>query len=766
MELKHLVNARLSPQMRTWLWERKVAMGNRRIRELGKRLSQRIHEIAQQDLIELMRIRTKAEWELFRDTRRDALRRSLGIGREYRERGRAEPECAEPERAKIAERIVTNIIQNEHYQIDNLVFPGHKRIPITANLYRPVGVHGKTPAVLICHSHHHPKTEIELQCIGMTFAQQGCTVLIMDLLGHGERRQHPFAAHHDEWRTCRVDRQDYYFRYVLGMQMNMVGESLMGWMVQDIRRGIDLLCADPQVNQEHMILIGAVAGGGDIAAVAGALDDRVTAVVAFNFGGVPAGDWDSTRNLPDTARGGFWPWVILGSLAPRRLIYGKEFAWNSEQDLTWKCLRQIYALYDSRDSLRSVHGSGRVSGHGPLDSHCTNIGPIHRQQIYPIFQEWFGISIPARELSPPLDEEALYCLTPESRQTVRARSVHEVCREVCHEQLEASRVKRESQAANASSAYLQHQLQDILGPLAPCSTYRVRSKRHGIGRSEYVVLEVFEENISLRMQLLWPSGLSDTSPPVVVGLAQEGNLELRKKRRSLIQGLRACGIAVCLVEPRGIGDGRHGELYRGRISPSAGVAANSLMLGESLLSSRIRDLRTVIAYLRNHKALDGKRFALWGEALAPTNSSRPSLAVPLDASPYPEGSEPFGGVVALLAALYEPDVLAVYVHRGLLSYASVLDHPFAYLPADAIIRRILEVADLPDIAAALVPRPLRLERLVDGLNRPAGGRQVEAAYQRARAAYDRAGAAGCLLIESANESAETIAEWLLAHLRS
>jgi cephalosporin-C deacetylase-like acetyl esterase len=76
-------------------------------------------------------------------------------------------------------------------------------------------------------------------------------------------------------------------------------------MVQDVRRGIDLLWADPQIDHDRIIVIGAVAGGGDLAAVAGALDDRVAAVVAFNLGHLSTGDWDSTRNLADTAQLGF-----------------------------------------------------------------------------------------------------------------------------------------------------------------------------------------------------------------------------------------------------------------------------------------------------------------------------------------------------------------------------------------------------------------------------------------------------------------------------
>jgi len=205
-------------------------------------------------------------------------------------------------------------------------------------------------------------------------------------------------------------------------------------------------------------------------------------------------------------------------------------------------------------------------------------------------------------------------------------------------------------------------------------------------------------------------------------------------------------------------------LYRGRISSSAGVAATSLMLGESLLSSRVRDLRTVIAYLSNREGVDRRRVGLWGDSLAATNVVGNERAVPLDATPYPERGEPLGGVAALLATLFEPQVQGVYVHGGLMSYAALLDEPFVYQPADSIIRGVLKIADLPDIAAALAPRPLRMELLVDGCNRQVSRKQVERTYHLARAAYARAEKPESLSIEVESVSVDKISGWFLSYL--
>jgi hypothetical protein len=49
-------------------------------------------------------------------------------------------------------------------------------------------------------------------------------------------------------------------------------------------------------------------------------------------------------------------------------------------------------------------------------------------------------------------------------------------------------------------------------------------------------------------------------------------------------------------------------------------------------------------------------------------------------------------------------------------YASVLRDLFCYVPHDVVVPGALTAGDLPDIAAALAPRPLRIETLVDGRN--------------------------------------------------
>jgi hypothetical protein len=194
-------------------------------------------------------------------------------------------------------------------------------------------------------------------------------------------------------------------------------------------------------------------------------------------------------------------------------------------------------------------------------------------------------------------------------------------------------------------------------------------------------------------------------------------------------------------------------------------ANNELMLGETLLGRRLKDLRTVFAYLDSRHDLDSQRIGVWGDSFVPANPAHllldelPQWQVGPDIE---RQAEPLGGLLALLSALYEDRVRAVAVRSGLVSYLSILDDRFAYVPQDIIVPGILELGDLPDVAAMLAPRPLFLEGLVDGRNRSLPEALLQQQLEPLVAAYKKTGAAPPdLLVKQADES---LVQWFLAHL--
>jgi hypothetical protein len=287
------------------------------------------------------------------------------------------------------------------------------------------------------------------------------------------------------------------------------------------------------------------------------------------------------------------------------------------------------------------------------------------------------------------------------------------------------------------------------------------TQRLGEVTVDRVVLEV-EPQILVPLLLLLPKG--DGPRPVVVAISQHGKQEFLRQRPEAITELLASGVAVCLPDLRGTGETRPGD-GRGRTSAATSISSTELMLGQTLVGSRLRDLRSVLQYLRGRSEVDPARIALWGDSFAPANPDGRDLAVPLDAEKLPDQAEPLGGLLALLGALFDDQVQAVYVHGGLVGYQSVLQSPFVYIPHDVVVPGALMAGDLCDVAAALAPRPLRLEGLVDGLNRRVPAAAVRKVYEPARDAYRLAAVPDGIHIGE-GEGKPAPAAWLRAQLHS
>ncbi|HZE98094.1 MAG TPA: acetylxylan esterase [Planctomycetota bacterium] len=662
-------------------------------RMLSQDVQSRIREANRRESEAWAGIQTREDWERYKDPRIQALRESLG--------------SPGPNPAVMTLK-VTRTLEGRGHRIENLLYESRAGFRVSANLYLPEPPRPSMPGIVIVHSHHNPKTQGELQDMGVMWARAGCCVLIPDLIGHGERRQHPFVDASSYPAPYRVGRQDYFFRYVTGLQLHLGGESLIGWMAWDLMRGVDVLLARPGIDPKRIILLGSVAGGGDPAAVTGALDPRIAAVAPFNFGGpqpetrypLPddaeawfnyAGDgsWESTRNLRLSCRDGFLPWVIVGSIAPRRLIYGHEFSWDRDRDPVWKRFEKIYGLYGTPDRLFAATGKGTLKGQPPEASHCNNIGPEQRRDIHAALLKAF--EIPEWEKEPPEKRSSadLACFA------AKPRLVHQLLRERIFEP------KPERWDA-------------LLGGTAPVQEpklTRTSSRASGDISVESIALEV-DAGVMVPLILLLPPHPADARLPLVVGLAQAGKQGFLKERSSDLAALLKAGVAVGLPDLRGSGETKP-DSSRGRGSESTDLAASEQMLGRTLLGLRIRDLRSVLRHLRGRVDVDPARIALWGDSFAPANEPERRFEVPLEADGQPALAEPLGGLAALFGGFFEKDVRAVYVRGGLVGYRSILDSPFVEVPYDVIVPGALTAGDLHDLPVA----SLRVEDLVDGLNR-------------------------------------------------
>jgi hypothetical protein len=105
------------------------------------------------------------------------------------------------------------------------------------------------------------------------------------------------------------------------------------------------------------------------------------------------------------------------------------------------------------------------------------------------------------------------------------------------------------------------------------------------------------------------------------------------------------------------------------------------------------------------------------------------------------------------------------VRGGLSGFASLLESPFWYVPHDAVIPAALTAGDLCDVTAALAPHPLRMEGLVNGLNREVPADDLAKTFEPARIAYRSLDVESLFQVTS-EPGSKAPAAWLLQQLQA
>lgn len=158
---------------------------------------------------------------------------------------------------------VTGVIARNGYRIEKIRYESRPGALVTAHLYLPDG-DGPWPAILRPYGHWElDKRSIVVQASAISLALAGYACLIIDPPGISTGERSLYGSHDD---------------YFLAM-----GSPVQGVYTWDLIRGIDYLVTRNDIDLEK---IGATGGGegGNAAAYAFALDDRIKAVAPVAWG--------------------------------------------------------------------------------------------------------------------------------------------------------------------------------------------------------------------------------------------------------------------------------------------------------------------------------------------------------------------------------------------------------------------------------------------------------------------------------------------------
>jgi dienelactone hydrolase len=592
--------------------------------------------------------KSREEWEKRRRNLREQIQAAIGPA---------------PDKPCDLEPRILGTLQRDGYTIENLVFQSRADVWVTASAYVPKLANGaNAPAVLVVHGHWawaRRDPVVQARCLGLV--KLGFFVLAVDAFGAGERYTNPARGT--------------YHGALYGATLWPTGHTLLGMQVYDNRRAVDYLLTRKEVNGK--IGITGASGGGNQSMNAGAMDDRLLAVVPV----CSVGNYQSYLQaaccvcevlpgaLKFTEEGD-----VLGLVAPRALLVlnatrdGIQFS-PAEAQKSVARAKEIYTLLGEEKNVRhdifeSVHDYNRPmreAMYGWMTLHLKGEGKGE-----PIAEPAHTVEKP-EDLAcypDPNDRPKGFLTPPLFAGKVGREMVANV------DKLAPDHAEMWEATANGMRAALKTLLGDL--PASEKGKLVLTEGRGRAGRtSELLSLDV-ENGSKLSGWIAYPNSdddLRNVSRKLVVvseGWAHTDGMQDVKGDSALM-----------MITLRGLGD----ELRKsGAIAGARDhtIAEHGIWVGRSLLAHWVAD---AIASL--------SAFDKWG----------PQKPIVLGGIELP-------GLAALLAANFAPERLsAVVLVRPLVTY--VTDAPYAAGTHMSILAPgILKVGDIPHLAALIAPRRL------------------------------------------------------------
>ena len=172
---------------------------------------------------------------------------------------------------------LTGTLPRDGYKIEKLILETQKNVFVTANMYIPDGLQGKTGAVLFVCGHAEPaKAFVEYQNVCINLAKAGLVALAIDPIGQGERFSY---IEKDGTQSVRWGCPEH--DHVGFQSLNLDGGTAK-FFLNDAMRAIDYLQSRPEVDPEKIGVTGN-SGGGTQTSLLMLADPRIAAAAPGTF---------------------------------------------------------------------------------------------------------------------------------------------------------------------------------------------------------------------------------------------------------------------------------------------------------------------------------------------------------------------------------------------------------------------------------------------------------------------------------------------------
>lgn len=607
-----------------------------------------------------------------------------------------------PDRTPLNPRVV-GAERRDGYRIEKVIYESRPDHHVTATLYLPDG-QPPFPGVLMPIGHSaNGKAADYVQRGAILLAKNGLAVLAYDPIGQGERRQLLDGAARPVLPSSTNEHT------MAGVGALLVGRNTASYRVWDGLRSLNYLAGRPEIDPKRLGCTGC-SGGGTLTSYLMALDDRILAaapscyLTSLERLFATRGPQDAEQNLTGQVAFGMEHADYVTMRAPRPTLICAATRDFFDIGGTWATFREAKLLY-------GLLGHGERVGLVEFNTPHGYPRP-QREAVARWMRRWLlGIDdAPVEGDFPIAKDAALQCTrTGQVLEDFKGKSVFDLNAE---RERELAR-----QRAGRSSAEMLKDVERLLGLRRPIPAARAR-EAGSLKRDGYQIRKlVFETEPGIQAPgLLFEKGAEDRGS-LTVYLHGEGKAAAAGPGGPL-EGLVRAGRRVLALDLRGFGETAPGTPPAKQ--PSLfGVdyteAYLALHLDRPLLGQRVHDVLAVLDGLAAD-ARDGVHLVGVGAA----------------------------GPVALHAAALDPRVKGLTLEGSLVSWSAVVRTPVSHNQLTNVVPGALASYDLPELAAALAPRPLTVRRAVDAVGRPLTQGVLESAYAPATAAYRKGGAENSL----------------------
>ena len=603
---------------------------------------------------------------------------------------------------------VTGSLDRDGYRVEKVIYESRPRFYVTANLYIPTTGPAPYPAVLQPVGHStSAKNRAFYQRIAIALVKTGFVVLTYDPIGQGERR----VFWDEDLGDSKVGGTTSEHSMV-GWQSLLGGESAARFRIWDGMRSIDYLLSRPEVDGSKIGVTGC-SGGGTLTTYIAALDDRVKAAAPACY----ISDWedqlqgtgpqDAEQQFPDQLLEGLnhADWIGLAAPMPYLIV-------STDQDFfplegarkTYTEMKRIYTLYDAAAKIEWFHEPG---GHGVPDA--------SRNAICNWMKQWL------RGEAGSVDHGEIHT---EHEEDLNATPTGQIATSLGGETASTWNIKRfrdrvpERKALRNPNSIIELR-QKLRAEIERLTRYRPASAPLDIQRGRTIEHDGYRiEAVTYQSDngLMIPAFLCGSGSKLAIYLDPRGKTNAIRPGGDISE-LVKLGFTVFAIDVSGIGEV---EFRRHDAAPWGfpQLVSLGLMVGRPLVGIRINDV------IRGLDALD----ALGKD--------------PVGGSGVMGFAQGKLGTVLLHAAVMDDRLSGVAVEQSLLSYRLVGANPIHRDLEDTMIPDVLGHYDLPDLAAALAPRPVSILNSVSPTGRVLLRKDVSAEYRYASEAYATTGAAG------------------------